>query len=120
MTMPDDPTSYRAEPNGEFADRLERELLQRLAGIRSGASTDPADGTRIILESRVYDWQPSETPLADLAPEPGRGPRTTTRRWLVVAAAATIIVIVAAVLAYRSGDDTRGMCCRFRARWLAS
>jgi hypothetical protein len=64
------------------------------------------DAMVVDLESRVDDWQSSETPLADLAPEPERGPRTTTRRWLVVAAAATIIVIVAAVLVYRSGDDT--------------
>jgi hypothetical protein len=107
MTMPDDPTSYRAEPDGEFADRLEGELLQRLAGAPSAAPTDPADGTPTILESWVYDWQPSESPLVDVAPEPELGPRTTTRRWLVVAAAATIIVIAAAaVLAYRSGDDT--------------
>jgi len=71
---------------------------------RSGPATPGAS-----FDDAARDLDVLETPLADLAPEPERGPRTTTRRWLVVAAAVTIIVIVAAVLAYRSGDDTTDM-----------
>jgi hypothetical protein len=107
MTMPDDPTSYRAEPDGEFADRLERDLLVRLADPGSAAQPDEVIGTVTILVSDVDDGSPTGPSVADLAPESDLDPRAKRRRRLVVAAAATIIVIAAAaVLVYRSGDDT--------------
>ena len=72
--MPDDAPSYRAEPDGEFANRLERELLQRLAAGPSTAPADPADGTLAILDVSDDDWPPSGTPFVDGAPEPETRP----------------------------------------------
>jgi hypothetical protein len=109
MTMPDDTPPYRAEPDDDFANRLERELLQRLPAAPSTAPADPADRTLPILDVSGDDWPPSDTPSVAAAAEPELDPRTTSHRWIVVAAAAAVIVLAAAAaLAYESRRDTTG------------
>jgi hypothetical protein len=95
-----DPPTYRAEPDPEFADRLERELLQRLA-VPVGSATAPhrdpddPDGEVITLESN--EGRRGQDPMT--VRHPGRG------RWLLVAAVAAVIAILAAFLASPSEDD---------------
>jgi hypothetical protein len=111
--MPDAPSS-RAEPDPEFADRLERLLLQRLSASVDGprprrgvtesdgpiyANTDDHEGATIMLktEDRRTDDQPVSSRRRRSGP------------WLVVAAAAAMVVVViaAASIAIRSEDPAR-------------
>src|SRR6187431_3346189 len=98
MTMPDDVPPYRVEPDIEFADRLERELLQRLGVTPSIA---PADRETDLQVLEVHDDAPIDSGLIDTALDAGE--RTTRRRRvLVAAAAAAAIVFAAGVVAYTS------------------
>ena len=99
--MADRPT-YRAEPDPEFADRLEQVLLQRLtapAGSRPrrGADTGPdgRENEMIILEAD--DHPAGHGPMIPRRRPPGR--------WLLVAAAAAGVAIVGTVLVAPGGDD---------------
>lgn len=101
-----DPPTYRNEPDGEFADGLERLLLQRLtapvhADARRGvplsttpAADDPDGGFVVTL-------QVGDEALGGGRDTAARRPRA---RWIVVAAAAAVVVIGAAILAVGDGD----------------
>ena len=108
--MADVPT-YRAEPDPEFADRLERLLLQRLsapAGSRSrrGVSpgdapvrtdTDPGDQEGAILSLETQDRPTGHEPVTPRRRSPGR--------WLLVAAVAALVAVVGTLLAATGDDD---------------
>ena len=101
--MPDDVPPYRVEPDIEFADRLERELLQRLGVTPSIA---PADRETDLQVLEVHDDAPIDSGLIDTALDAGE--RTTRRRRvLVAAAAAAAIVFAAGVVAYTSSVGER-------------
>ncbi len=106
--MTDDVHTYRAEPDPAFADRLERELLGRLAS--------PTNRTGVVADQDL----PEEVPLVRLADpdQPaveddrrrlGTPQRARSARWL--AAAAAVVLVVAAVALLRivgDGEDRDG------------
>lgn len=93
--MPDQGQTYRAEPDPAFADRLERELLRRLA---------VHDESDVVVESDIDDQEllelvPDDVHLVD---------RRRSRRGLLLTGLAAAIVVVVAVVgllaALRAGD----------------
>jgi len=103
-----DPPTYRAEPDPEFADRLERLLLQRLTAPRSrrGPSqgdapvrtdTDPDDQQGAIHWLETQDHPTGHDPAAPRRPSPGR--------WLLVAAVAALVAVVGTLLVAAGGDN---------------
>jgi hypothetical protein len=109
--MVDHPT-YRAEPDPEFADRLERVLLQRLT-----AGPDGTSSSRVVVE-RVDPARPGANPdhrerdiiMLDTEDRP-TGPMAPRRRspghWLLLAAAVAVVAAVGAVLVAVGGDDDK-------------
>lgn len=105
--MVDRPT-YRAEPDPEFADRLEQLLLLRLTadpvGTRSGhegVQSDEQDSPGADLEDREGDiimLDTEERPTGQLAPS-----RRSPGRWILVAAAVALVAV--ALTAVERGDD---------------
>jgi hypothetical protein len=98
MTDPLHP--YRAEPDVVFAERLERELLRRLA--RGATSEAGAAGD-------VETWRMTgipTVPLIDVEPTRTRGP--SRRRWPVVAAAAAVALVVGGLVRAERHDDSTG------------
>jgi hypothetical protein len=94
--MTDHPYPYRSEPDAEFADRLERELLQRLA-TDTISEADAAESPSI---------RRTTVPLIDI--EPPRARERSRRRWPIIAAAVAAIVVGALVLDARDDDPTGG------------
>jgi hypothetical protein len=93
--MPDPGQTYRAEPDPAFADRLERELLRRLA---------VHDESDVVVETDIDDQEllelvPDDVHLVD---------RRRSRRGLLVSCLAAAIVAVVAVVGLlatlRAGD----------------
>lgn len=99
------PPTYRAEPDPEFADRLEHLLLQRLtaaAGSRGAQITGAADGSN--QEGHITMVDIKDRPMGGELVSPGRRRRG---RWLLVAAAAIVVVLAAAGIASRIEDPAR-------------
>ena len=105
-----DPPTYRAEPDPEFADRLERVLLQRLtampdrlrsrrgvaqsdAPVRTDTDPDDQEGDIIMLDTQ-------DRPTAPVTPG-----RRSPGRWLLVAAAVAVVAVVGTLLVAAGGDD---------------
>jgi hypothetical protein len=100
--MTDDLHPYRTEPDPAFADRLERDLLRRLAAPSNSTNHDlPEDDQLVPLD------EPDRPPVAGELYAPPALPRSHTGRWL--AAAAVLVLVVAAVALLRNtGDDVDG------------
>lgn len=104
-----DPPTYRAAPDPEFADRLERVLLQRLT-----AGPDAMDAGREGVPSD-QQFRPDADPdhrrdivMLDTEDRPTGpiGPRHgSPGRWLLVAAAVAVVAVVGAVLTAGGDDD---------------
>ena len=106
-----DPPAYRAEPDPEFADRLERVLLQRLTAPGGSPNQrevarrvqqeptdvdpDDPDTDPIMLERR--DRRREQGPMSPHRRSPGR--------WLLVAAVAGLIAVVGTLLVMAGDDD---------------
>ena len=92
--MTDDDHTYRTEPDPAFADRLERELLGRLAS--------PSNSTGVVADQDL----PEDVQLVRLA-DPDQpaveNERARSARWL--AAAAVLVLVVAAVVLVRNAGD---------------
>lgn len=98
-----DPPTYRAEPDPEFADRLENLLLQRLAAAPDGSLPSGAivqnDGPgcpRIDRSSRKGDLimlDTEERPTVHVV-----SARRASGRWLVIAAAAAVVAVAFAAV----------------------
>ena len=92
--MTDDDHPYRTEPDPAFADRLERELLRRLAS--------PSNSTGVVAGQDL----PEDVQLVRL-PDPDQpaveNERARSARWL--AAAAVIVLVAAAVVLVRNARD---------------
>jgi hypothetical protein len=90
-----EPPTYRADPDPEFADRLERVLLERLAAApgRPDADPDHREGDIIVLDTE----DPIVGPRAPWRRSPGR--------WLMVAAAVAVVAVAGTVLVAAGGDD---------------
>jgi WD40-like Beta Propeller Repeat len=97
--MTDDLHPYRAEPDPAFADRLERELLGRLAAPSNSTDQDLAGDVQLV---RLAD--PDEGALEDEGRRLGTPQRSRSARWL---AAAAVVVLVAAAIALlrNAGED---------------
>ncbi len=107
--MPDLPTSYRAEPGGEFATRLERVLVQRLT---APASSKPTGIPRVTPVSDNNTTPASSTSgeddaLIDLDPMvvTRRGGRRRLTTTIAFAAAAAAVIALALTAAIRIEDD---------------
>ncbi len=109
--MTDDRDSYRVEPDAEFANRLERVLLRRLAAP-AGSSTDASTGqdlTAIDVDHSgdgidAVGRRRIDMALVDTEPAPSEP--TRRRRWPIAAAAALVAVVVGGiVLAARDDAD---------------
>src|SRR5262245_33197038 len=99
--MPDLP--YRTEPDPAFADRLERDLVRRLAVRARGAGVGPVDEVEeLVFESYVAD---EDLPELDLDDVDLIGGRRSRGRLLVAACLIVAIVAGVGVLASRSSDD---------------
>ncbi|MEY2402447.1 MAG: hypothetical protein QOJ08_2558 [Ilumatobacteraceae bacterium] len=107
--MPDLPLSYRVEPDAEFADRLERVLVQRLTAPASSRPTDighvtavPGSGTR-----PGNGWTGEDDALIDL--EPMVATRRPARRrpatMIALGAAAAAVLVVALAVVVRIEDE---------------
>ncbi len=106
-----DPSTYRADPDPEFADHLERVLLQRLT-----AGPDAMNSRRDAVPSD-QQFRPDADPdhrrdiiMLDTEDRPTRpiGPRRgSPGRWLLVAAAVAVVAVVGAVLATVGSDDDK-------------
>ena len=105
-----DPPTYRADPDPEFADRLERVLLERLTAepagpssrrevvrsdepVRPGGEPDHREGDTIVLDTE-------DSPIGPLAPW-----RRSPGRWLLAAAAVGVVAVAGAVLVAAGGGD---------------
>ena len=96
--MTDDVHPYRTEPDALFADRLERDLLRRLASPSDSTDQDlPED----VQRARPVD--PDRPPAAGEIYAEAAPPRSHTGRWL--AAAAVVLVVAAVALFPIVGDD---------------
>jgi len=92
--MTDDDHTYRTEPDPAFANRLERELLGRLAS--------PSNSSGVAADQDL----PEDVQLVRLA-DPDQpaveNERARSARW--VAAAAVVVLVVAAVVLVRNAGD---------------
>ena len=92
--MTDDDHPYRTEPDPAFADRLERELLGRLAS--------PSNSTGVVVDEDL----PEDVQLVRVA-DPDQpaveNERARSARWL--AAAAVVVLVAAAVVLVRNAGD---------------
>ena len=92
--MTDDDHPYRTEPDPAFADRLERELLRRLAS--------PSNSTGVVADQDL----PEDVQLVRLT-DPDQpaveNERARSARWL--AAAAVLVLVAAAVVLVRNARD---------------
>lgn len=98
-----DPPTYRAEPDPEFADRLERVLLQRLAaaaGPRGAQIAGAADGSSQEGDITMLDTE--DRPTGRELVNPGRRLRG---RWLLGAAVAVVIAVMGTVLVAAGRDE---------------
>jgi hypothetical protein len=107
--MPERPPSYRVEPDVEFADRLERILVQQLA---APASAEPAEPMRVTATSRIdtttgNGWTHDNAALIELHPITAAGPpaphRLAAKIALGTAAAALFALALTAVI--RTEDE---------------
>ena len=100
--MTDDLHPYRTEPDPAFADRLERDLLGRLAAPSNSTDHDLPEDVQILPLA-----DPDRPPVAGELYAPPAPPRSHTGRWL--AAAAVLVLVMAAVALLRNaGDDPDG------------
>ena len=97
--MTDDVHPYRTEPDPAFADRLERELLHRLAAPSNTHRSGPAEDVQLV---RLVDLD--EAAVEDEGRRLGTPQRSRSARWL---AAAAVVVLVAAAIALlrNAGED---------------
>jgi hypothetical protein len=107
-----DPPTYRAEPDQEFADCLERLLLQRLTAdpraLRSSGRVALSDGP-VHADTDLDDHEgdimleTEDRPMGHEPPSTGRG---SPRRWLLAGAAAAVVAVVGTLIV-TAGDDDR-------------
>jgi hypothetical protein len=107
-----DPPTYRADPDPEFADRLERALLRRLTATPDGLSSSPGvlpsdelvrrDADPDDREGDITMLDTDDRPTGPLAPR-----RRSPGRWLLVAAAVAVVAVVGTVLVAVSGDEEK-------------
>ncbi len=107
--MPDLSPSYRVEPDAEFADRLERVLVQRLT---APASSRPTEVPRVTTVSRIdttpgNSWTGEDDALIDLD-SMGAARRPARRRLaatIALGAAAAAVLAVALTAVIRIEDE---------------
>lgn len=106
-----DPRTYRADPDPEFADRLERLLLQRLVADPDAMSSGPL--TVPTVDHVRRDADPDHRgdiimlDTEDRPTMPGAPRRGSPGRWLLVAAAVAVLAVVSTALIAVSGDDNK-------------
>lgn len=103
--MPD-PSTYRADPDPDFADGLEKMLLQKLTAPSGSQcsqtdSTPELDRTQATVVSTPLDDSGSEV---ELMPLPGYA-KPTRSRWVAVAAAALVAIAGSVAALMAAGDE---------------
>jgi hypothetical protein len=97
-----DPSSYRAEPDAEFADRLERVLLERLTAPVGSRSHPPTDTDLDDQPGDIIWLEPEHGAMSHDRVTPRRHP---PGRWLLVAAVAAVVAVVGTLLVAAGDAD---------------
>jgi hypothetical protein len=105
--MPDLPPTYRVEPEAEFADRLERVLVDQLTAPTSSRPTEVQRGATVSQIEITPSWT-GDDPLNDVDPivndRPQARHRLATTIALGAAAAALLVVALTAVIRPNDGQ----------------